>query len=198
MVMCFDVQCSAFLSSVDETPVQVLGEPGRENTQHSTMWLARGGPPDSPMCLYYYTPTHSAQYPRELLGKYQGYVQTDGYSAYAKLAEEHLDLTLVGCWAHARRTFVEAAKGSESRHRTRGGLEDQEALPHRAEAAHRAPPRRCVYYHAVRARRTGTLRAQPVASEEERTGRSPIIGGTRCATRSRTGDSVSAIWITPG
>ena len=98
---------------MDETPVQVLGEPGRENTQQSYMWLARGGPPEAPVCLYHYTPTRSAEYPRELLGQYQGYVQSDGYSAYAKVAEENLDLTLVGCWAHARRKFVEAAKGSK-------------------------------------------------------------------------------------
>lgn len=98
---------------MDETPVQVLGEPGRENTQKSYMWLARGGPPDAPVCLYHYTPTRSAEYPRSLLSEYRGYLQADGYRAYAKLAEENRSLTLVGCWAHVRRKFVEAAKGSK-------------------------------------------------------------------------------------
>lgn len=98
---------------MDETPVQVLGEPERENTKKSFMWLARGGPPESPVCLYHYTPTRSAEYPRALLGDYSGYLQVDGYSAYQTLASENTDLTLVGCWAHARRKFFEAGKGSK-------------------------------------------------------------------------------------
>ena len=98
---------------MDETPVQVLGEPGRENTKKSYMWLARGGPPEGPVCLYHYTPTRSAEYPRTLLGNYSGYLQVDGYSAYQTLAAENANLTLVGCWAHARRKFFEAGKGSK-------------------------------------------------------------------------------------
>ena len=47
---------------MDETPVQVLGEPDRENTQRSFMWLARGGPPGSPLCLYHYEPTRGSGY----------------------------------------------------------------------------------------------------------------------------------------
>ena len=98
---------------MDETPVQVLAEPGRENTKKSYMWLARGGPPEGPVCLYHYTPTRSAEYPRTLLGNYSGYLQVDGYSAYQTLAAENANLTLVGCWAHARRKFFEAGKGSK-------------------------------------------------------------------------------------
>lgn len=98
---------------MDETPVQVLKEPGRENTKKSYMWLARGGAPEAPVCLYHYTPTRSAEYPRTLLGDYSGYLQVDGYSAYQTLAAENTDLTLVGCWAHARRKFFEAGKGSK-------------------------------------------------------------------------------------
>ena len=98
---------------MDETPVQVLAEPGRENTTKSYMWLARGGPPEAPVCLYHYTPTRSAEYPRTLLGNYSGYLQVDGYSAYQTLAAENTDLTLVGCWAHARRKFFEASQGSK-------------------------------------------------------------------------------------
>ena len=98
---------------MDETPVQVLAEPGRENTKKSSMWLARGGPPEAPVCLYHYTPTRSAEYPRSLLGDYAGYLQADGYNAYQTLAAENDDLTLVACWAHARRKFFEAGKGSK-------------------------------------------------------------------------------------
>jgi hypothetical protein len=33
---------------MDETTVQVMGEEGRDETQKSYMWLARGGPPGNP------------------------------------------------------------------------------------------------------------------------------------------------------
>jgi transposase len=37
---------------------------------------------------------------------FRGYLHTDGYQAYGKLK----NVTLVGCWAHARRKFDEAVK----------------------------------------------------------------------------------------
>ena len=98
---------------MDETPVQVLGEPDRENTTRSYMWLARGGPRDGPVCVYHYEQTRGGGYVRELLGDYQGYLQADGYQVYEKIAAENRGLILVGCWAHARRHFFEAAKGSK-------------------------------------------------------------------------------------
>jgi transposase len=98
---------------MDETPVQVLKEPGRENTTGSFMWLARGGPPQAPVCLYHYEQTRGGRYVRDLLIEYQGYLQADGYQVYEKFAAENRGLTLVGCWAHARRKFFEAAKGSK-------------------------------------------------------------------------------------
>jgi len=47
--------------------------------------------------------------PREILAKYQGYLQSDGYAVYESLVREVASrLTHVGCWAHARRNFEEA------------------------------------------------------------------------------------------
>jgi transposase len=34
------------LINIDESPFQVLKEPGRRNTTKSYMWVYRGGPPD--------------------------------------------------------------------------------------------------------------------------------------------------------
>ena len=42
---------------------------------------------------------------KEFLKNFRGKLQTDGYSAYESLAKERGDLTLIGCWAHARRGF---------------------------------------------------------------------------------------------
>ena len=67
------------LINIDETPVQVLKEPGRSNTGKSYMWVYRGGDPDKPALIYQYHPTRSGQVPLSFLDGYQGYVQTDGY-----------------------------------------------------------------------------------------------------------------------
>ena len=67
------------LVNIDETPVQVLKEPGRSNTSKSYMWVFKGGPPDKPVLIYQYHPTRSGRVPNEFLKNYQGYIQTDGY-----------------------------------------------------------------------------------------------------------------------
>ena len=90
----------------DETRVQVLNEPGRANTADSYMWVFRGGDPDKPVVLFRYAPTRSGEVPREILEGYQGYLQTDAYSAYGQFERKGSLITLVGCMAHVRRNFV--------------------------------------------------------------------------------------------
>ena len=43
-----------------------------------------------------------------LLNGFQGVLQSDGYEAYPSYVRSHTGVTWVGCWAHARRYFVEA------------------------------------------------------------------------------------------
>jgi len=97
---------------MDETPLQVLNEPERANTTKSYMWLARGGPPQAPVVVYHYSRTRGSDYPRSVLDGFEGYLQADGYRVYRMLAQE-IGFTLVGCWAHARRRFHEAAQASK-------------------------------------------------------------------------------------
>lgn len=101
------------LIQMDETTLQVLGEKDRSNTAKSYMWLARGGPPGRTVNLYRYHPTRSARHPSQFLENYLGYIQADGYDAY-EIAVSGKDIVLVGCWAHARRKFDEAAKASKT------------------------------------------------------------------------------------
>jgi len=68
------------LVNIDETTVNVLKEPGRDNTAKSYMWIFRGGPPDKPALVYQYHPTRSGEVPKDYLDGYQGNIQTDGYS----------------------------------------------------------------------------------------------------------------------
>jgi len=91
------------LVNADETPVQVLDEPGRPNTAKSYMWVFRGGTPGKEVVFYRYSPTRSGDVPREVLQGYSRYLQTDAYSAYESLEGQ---MRLVGCFGHVRRNFV--------------------------------------------------------------------------------------------
>lgn len=87
----------------DETPVQVLKEPGRAAQTQSYMWLYRSGWDGPPIILFDYQTTRAREHPKVFLGDFKGYLQVDGYAAY-----DRLPVTLVGCMAHARRYFHEA------------------------------------------------------------------------------------------
>ncbi len=107
---------------VDETPFQVLNEPGRSNRTKSTMWVFRGGDPQKPVICFRYFPTRSADVAREVLRNYRGYCQTDGFAGYESLEKTHPWLRMVLCLAHARRFFVrviearpQSAKGKTGR-----------------------------------------------------------------------------------
>lgn len=58
--------------------------------------------------LYEYQRTRNASHPREFLKNYSGICVTDGYQVYHTLEKEREDLTIAGCWVHARRRFDEA------------------------------------------------------------------------------------------
>ncbi len=115
------------LIQIDETPVQVLKEPGRSATTKSYMWVFRGGTQEKPALVYQYRETRGADGAREFLDGYAGYVLTDGYAGY-DFIEESQAAGHLGCWAHVRRKFVEAqggmGKGSKKKGRSHEALED--------------------------------------------------------------------------
>ena len=98
---------------MDETTVQVLNEPGRDNKQKSYMWLAGGGPPGQSAVYYEYHPTRASEHAKNFLIDFKGYLQTDGYQGYKTAVEGNPDIHLAGCFAHARRKFFEADKVSK-------------------------------------------------------------------------------------
>ena len=102
---------------LDETPVEVLHEPGRAATTQSYMWVYRAG-----MCekrqiiLFNYSPGRGAEHPEAFLGgEYKGYIQCDGYGAYRKIARDGgtgpPGITIASCWQHARRKYTDIIKG---------------------------------------------------------------------------------------
>ena len=95
---------------MDETPLQVMGEEGRLDTSKSYMWLARGGPPETPIVYYNYQETRKAEFVKDFLDNYAGFLQSDGYKGYDSALKDNKDIIHVGCLAHARRKFFEATK----------------------------------------------------------------------------------------
>ena len=92
----------------DETTLQVLHEQDKAAQSKSYMWLYRtSGDTDRPIVLYEYQPDRKQEHPQKFLTGFQGYLHTDGYTGYHNLPES---ITVVGCWAHARRKFDEAMK----------------------------------------------------------------------------------------
>ena len=110
------------LISMDETPVQVLKEPGKTAESQSYLWVQRGGPPHAPIILFDYDPSRSREVPLRLLASFTGILQTDGYAAYCEAVRVY-GLTHAGCLAHARRKFDEVIK-AQGRHPKKGLAEE--------------------------------------------------------------------------
>lgn len=95
---------------MDETPVQVLNEPGKSAQRQSYMWvLASTQQHRSPAVLFHYADTRSGDIPKQQLAGYCGALMVDGYEGYQGACDQQ-QLTRLGCWAHARRKFVEAQR----------------------------------------------------------------------------------------
>ena len=90
----------------DETTMQVLDEEGKSATSKSYMWLYASSHYGRQIFLYDYQPSRAKRHPKTFLGGFNRYLQTDGYPGYNDVS----DVTLVGCFAHARRGFTDALK----------------------------------------------------------------------------------------
>lgn len=96
---------------VDETPVRVQ-DPDVAG-KCATGWLWVLGKPGGDV-IFEFHPGRGKACAQALLGNFQGYLQRDGYGVYGALAKDQPGLLLVGCWAHARRKFVEALAAADS------------------------------------------------------------------------------------
>ena len=105
-----ELLASPYLHS-DETYFQVMGEDGKANATQSYMWVITGGAGNHRVVLYNYNASREAAFISNFLVSYQGFLQTDGYAGYNAIGEKK-GIIHVGCWAHARRCFVEAFEAS--------------------------------------------------------------------------------------
>jgi transposase len=97
----------------DETSLQVLQEPGRPAQSKSYLWLYRTGREGPPIVLYDYQETRGHEHPQQFLAGFKGYLHVDAYAGYHAVE----NVTLVGCFAHARRKFDEALKALPAKKR---------------------------------------------------------------------------------
>jgi transposase len=92
----------------DESHIQVLKEPGRDNTSKSYLWVYRGGG-EQPSVVFDYQQTRGGYHAMNFLRGFKGYLQTDAYSGY-NFTEKDEHIVHLGCMAHARRPFAQLAK----------------------------------------------------------------------------------------
>ena len=89
----------------DETVLQVNKEPGREATAESRIWAYASSKRAERQIRYFrYEESRKGACAEKVLGDYSGTVISDGYSGYNILSKA----VRAGCWAHARRKWVEA------------------------------------------------------------------------------------------
>jgi transposase len=96
----------------DESPIKVLETEKKGSTHQGYMWVYRS--PLKGIVVFQYRKGRGANGPKEMLATYQGYLQTDGYIVYDKIAKSG-NFELVGCWAHARRKFFESKNFDQER-----------------------------------------------------------------------------------
>ena len=89
----------------DETivPVQMHDKRGADHQAYLWQYGKPGGETVFDFCM-----SRAREGPRKFLGQWEGILQTDGYQAYENIGGPKL--VHVGCWAHARRKFVDAVK----------------------------------------------------------------------------------------
>ena len=94
---------------IDESVLPVI-DSEKHKARKGYEWCVRDAIRGAVM-FYYDRGSRGGKVAREILGAYKGAVQCDGYDAYDQF-EKNDNITVYGCWAHARRKFVDALNES--------------------------------------------------------------------------------------
>lgn len=113
-----DILTSLHVAQADESPVQVNKVPiddedgeKRVEKKQCYMWVYKSGLyEDKKIVLYDYKAGRKGEYPEGFLKDFHGILVSDGYQVYHTMDDERDDITIAGCWAHARRKFAEIVK----------------------------------------------------------------------------------------
>jgi transposase len=91
----------------DDTTLEVQQSGAGCRTGHMWVYRAAGGE-----VVYDFTWSRTRDGPLRMLTGYRGYLQADAAPAYDELFRTHPEIVEVGCWAHTRRYFKEAASSA--------------------------------------------------------------------------------------
>ena len=87
--------------NADETTLKVINDNGNDSKSKKYMWLYMSNTRVKPVILYDYQSTRSSSCPKNFLGDFKGFLQTDGYNGYNSVS----GATRIYCLAHIRRYF---------------------------------------------------------------------------------------------
>jgi transposase len=122
---------AADIVNTDDTPVPVQ-DPDREHCRTGRIWVyvSRCG------TVYDATEDRSRDGPLAFLQGFLGFLQCDAYAGYDELFRRSQGTIVeVGCWAHARRKFVDAEKTSpREAHEAVARIRQLYAIEHEAKA----------------------------------------------------------------
>lgn len=106
-----EILASDYLQA-DETPIKVLDKDKKGTTHRGYHWVYHA--PRSRLVLFDYREGRGRDGPRDVLKNFKGHLQTDGYGVYDEF--DHKDgITLLNCFAHARRKFEHALDNDRER-----------------------------------------------------------------------------------
>lgn len=95
---------------IDETTIPVLDKDKPGGTKKGYHWIVRS-PQEKKLFFHYDRGSRAQRVAIDILMNFKGAVQSDGYGAY-NIYENKDQVTLLGCWAHARR-FADKALGND-------------------------------------------------------------------------------------
>jgi transposase len=99
-----DLLRASYLQADETTvPVQMHDRRGADHQAYLWQYGKPGGE-----TVFEFQLGRGREGPKKFLGEWEGILQTDGYQAYDNIGGDKL--VHVGCWAHARRKFVDAVK----------------------------------------------------------------------------------------
>lgn len=96
----------------DETPIPVLTKDKPGSTHKGYQWVYHA--PENKLVYFDYQKGRGREGPTAFLKSFEGALQTDAYAAY-DIFERKQQVTLLGCWAHARRYFDKSMESDPER-----------------------------------------------------------------------------------
>ncbi|EAU6351828.1 IS66 family transposase [Salmonella enterica] len=98
----------------DETTMRILDTSKGGKTRSGYLWAYVSGEKSGPAIVCFDSQTgRGHEHPAAWLQGWSGALVAEGYTTYETLAKHEPGITLVGCWAHARRGFAELYKANK-------------------------------------------------------------------------------------